>query len=636
MSESITSTILVDNSYLNQTAHYIFNPAWKYSLLINYPYQFIRSMVYAIIQQRNEAYKNHSNIFDIVLGFVFSKYSTLCLVTALALNDLIISRSPLYNTRVRSSRRKKLIKLSSKAQFIIQLSTVLILLYALCLPFFESDLLKCLFRRYVAFVISYAAATTISLVNHKIPLESADYSLFELTIQYFAFERKLQNPALSSTKQLEEFRWMYLPDSSVCLLNLLIIHVVEYLNLREYRLLMSSILDVINMSYVCFMWYQSGFENIPFVIKYRNFPKMYCTVILGLSLICYGLAILVRWNPWSKRSPYISDLQYYSFITNWWDQLNLTGEEDFTIAVKKFDKLIYSGNNKQLLNYHKELPSIVIHRDDKLILDKYGNFDVHNNDRLANNNSSPLNPHGRFNSFRRDSSLNQHHFLTIPLSWDICRNVFRFFKSRFSTNNNIVLEDIPNEPKHVYLPMRSNIPVHDYFNEICNEDNNDYDEATDEDYILEDILSDQEEDFRYEDEDGGEENLDLLQLILTGTLNPKDEEIDDDDEQYWLTQVTPVIGTHLMGNKRMTRSQYTKSRRDSCTNVEGSISKTINEPIDSLCAICKTNERSIILWPCKCFALCENCRVSLALRGYKKCVYCRQPVSGYSKVDLQE
>lgn len=637
MSESITNTVLTDNSFLNQTAHNIMNPSWRYSLLINYPYQFIRSLVYAVIQQRNEAYQNHSNIFDIIMAFVFSKYATLCLLTALALNDFIISRSPLYNTRVRSSRRKKLIKLSPRAQFVIQLATVIILAYALCLPFFESNLLKCLFRRYVAFVIGYSAATTISIVNHKMPLESADYSLFELTIQYFAFERRLMNPSLSAQKQLDEFKWVYLPDSTVSLLHLLIIHLVEYFKVRKYRLVISSILDLINICYICVMWFQYGSEFVPFVIKYRNFPKIFCTVIIALSLLCYGFAVLVRCNPSSKGKSRISDLQYHSFIINWWDQLNLTGEEDYTMAVKKFDKLIYSGNNSQLLNYHKELPAIIVHKDDKLILDKGLYSSTQNNGRITTGKPSP-HSNSHINQRRRSSTLPQHHFLAVPLSWDICRVVFRYLQSRFSSDNTEDDGEHYDQENSSYIQLKSNIPSHEHFNavwtEIDVEDLN-YSEAADEDYILEEIFTDEDNDLRYSDDEGIEENLEALELILAGNLSQKDVHVDDED-QYWLAEVTPVIGTHLMGNKRMTRSQYNRTRRDSYTNIESTSTKNNEESIDSLCAVCKTNERGIILWPCKCFALCENCRVSLALRGYKKCVYCRQPVNGYSKVELQE
>ena len=51
-----------------------------------------------------------------------------------------------------------------------------------------------------------------------------------------------------------------------------------------------------------------------------------------------------------------------------------------------------------------------------------------------------------------------------------------------------------------------------------------------------------------------------------------------------------------------------------------------------ICVICHENSRQIILWPCKCLAICENCRISLFVREFATCVCCRHPVEGYSKV----
>ncbi|GMM38464.1 putative ubiquitin-protein ligase [Saccharomycopsis crataegensis] len=50
------------------------------------------------------------------------------------------------------------------------------------------------------------------------------------------------------------------------------------------------------------------------------------------------------------------------------------------------------------------------------------------------------------------------------------------------------------------------------------------------------------------------------------------------------------------------------------------------------CVICQTHPRQIILWPCKCLAICDNCRLSLVLRDFNSCVCCRQGIDGYSKV----
>ncbi|KAI8912806.1 hypothetical protein EDD86DRAFT_202260 [Gorgonomyces haynaldii] len=53
---------------------------------------------------------------------------------------------------------------------------------------------------------------------------------------------------------------------------------------------------------------------------------------------------------------------------------------------------------------------------------------------------------------------------------------------------------------------------------------------------------------------------------------------------------------------------------------------------DFSCVVCQTNNRSIVLSPCGCLALCDSCRESLALRNYKECPTCRQSVTGYQRI----
>lgn len=634
------------NLCLNQIDHFIINPSWRYSSLINYPYQFARSMICAVKEQREETYQQHNQLFDIALTFVFSKYAVICLLTAVALNEFIISRSPLYNTRVRSTRSKQLLKLSTRTQRAIQLGNIFILIYAICLPFFENDLIKCLFRRYIIFVISYASSTTISIVNHRIPLESSEYSLFELTVQYYLLERRLLNPSFSVKEQLTRFKWFFVPDSSVGLTNLLIIHTVELFNIKKYRLYITCIVEFINMSYFTTLCYLYGIENIPFVIQYRNFPKIFCTVVTTLFFSCFVIAALIRWNPRNPKEVRFSDLQYYSFVKNWWSQLNLTGEEDYLLMIKKFVQLIYSRKNTQLRYYHRELPPIVIRRNNKLIPGNIIISSPTNSKYEINSNMYFCLGNRHINATNKNShrSFNQHHFFTVPLSWNICKILWRYTISRFSnrwdneevgsnqlerTDNTVMEHDVDN---HLWTS----------FNRECTM----YVDEEDDDYILEEIFSDQEDELlEYNNiDDHLEDDMDLLNLMLTADVTATkgvgvEEEKEEYTERYWLRQVTPIIRTHLMEDKRMTRSQYSKKQYNSNFNVKNFTNTNSHmyhkETLDSLCAVCKTNERCIILWPCKCFALCEHCRVSLALRGYEKCVYCRQTVSGYSKVELQ-
>lgn len=50
------------------------------------------------------------------------------------------------------------------------------------------------------------------------------------------------------------------------------------------------------------------------------------------------------------------------------------------------------------------------------------------------------------------------------------------------------------------------------------------------------------------------------------------------------------------------------------------------------CVVCQCSPRSIIVWPCRCLSLCDDCRVTLAMNNYDKCVCCRRDVASFSRI----
>lgn len=63
-------------------------------------------------------------------------------------------------------------------------------------------------------------------------------------------------------------------------------------------------------------------------------------------------------------------------------------------------------------------------------------------------------------------------------------------------------------------------------------------------------------------------------------------------------------------------------------------SSRADEPDTSrlLCVICQYNPREVITWPCKCFAICDVCRLNLVAKRIDGCVCCRREVKGVTKV----
>jgi hypothetical protein len=51
-----------------------------------------------------------------------------------------------------------------------------------------------------------------------------------------------------------------------------------------------------------------------------------------------------------------------------------------------------------------------------------------------------------------------------------------------------------------------------------------------------------------------------------------------------------------------------------------------------LCVVCQDAPRTVLLWPCGCLALCDECRVIMATRSFTSCVCCRTGTEAFSRL----
>ncbi|KAI0256581.1 hypothetical protein BJV78DRAFT_1117139 [Lactifluus subvellereus] len=172
-------------------------------------------------------------------------------------------------------------------------------------------------------------------------------------------------------------------------------------------------------------------------------------------------------------------------------------------------------------------------------------------------------------------------------------------------------------------------------------------------FLSGEVLSDDEEDFcpssssvhRYDDDDTRSDTPDE-EVDAQGLLS----EISAATTSY--APAPPLLLAHMMDTSPspLTRRRYRSlvSREDAAYYEQreleasliakgGNASRRGSSANDSRrnCVVCTDRERQIIFWPCRCLALCDDCRQNLASRieaSKHTCPCCRQPVEGFSRI----
>lgn len=132
---------------------------------------------------------------------------------------------------------------------------------------------------------------------------------------------------------------------------------------------------------------------------------------------------------------------------------------------------------------------------------------------------------------------------------------------------------------------------------------------------------------------------------ISSLLNPSSQAESEDSQ---------LLISHLSSQHVLTRSRYREEtesqrlenliktrrprRRSSAETEEDRYVAEVQR-----CAVCRTNPRVIVIWPCRfsfllssliarCLALCDDCRQTLAVRNFSGCPCCRRKVASYSRI----
>ncbi|CAI4684417.1 BAI_1a_G0041160.mRNA.1.CDS.1 [Saccharomyces cerevisiae] len=602
-------------SYLNQTSQAVISGNSTFANVINFPYRLGLSFIGAVNLQYEQTVKSEEipptlrSVFD-TIGFFFSPYAIFCFVIAIVLNRFVVFYAVLNN----GSRRTLPLWLSNVFHISAVVVLAMVSLGPLTLgkdfkilgdPAFAQE--KFLLNIFYAFAYSYCVETIFTIMRNSSPLEGTDYSLFELSIQFYTMTN-------NNTKLLDSPD--YIIDCSMAILSRILIHLVEIFRLRNYRLLFSTIMNLCHICYLGIRVKQGGWKSLPFSVKFRHFPKLFSVSIICLSLLIFELSCLIRWDPFGKSRNSCELLQFYPLSRNWKKYLNYTGEEDFSAMATKFALLLCSGTELMEKGIRREFPAINIpdNVNEKFFISGY-----------LNELSKPYKENTSISFPKKNSSiLKQGFFLMFPKSiiWIMKKLVGQVFFG-FRDNKD---EDIPdNDPSKMLKITKKNSlnnsagHKEDIELELLNTSDDEYSE----DYEPSEVES---------LGDSDEENLEEDSLIFNETrdalldlFSSEDNEVHTD--YNWIMSTSRILQQKLLSDKTLTRASILDTKLSEVDETFGTESD-----FDLSCAVCKVNERNTVLWPCRCFAICEDCRISLGLRGFSTCVCCRSKVHGYCKV----
>lgn len=586
-------------------------------------------------------------------GYLVSPYAGACMTMAIILNRTVVF----------ASSRRNINRLSTVPKLALRIISIAVLTKALWDIFIQftvinSDLRKMvggliadeapeistfLWRIFLSLCISQFFETFVSITSNQSALNDTGLTLFEHSLAF----QECQFLSKPSTQLL-----------TLCLFSIghqIVIHTLGITNLKRIQLIPSTIMGLSFMAFYCYNIYTGGLIFLPTIVILSVIPQFLVLTIIVLCLIIYFFAVLVNEDS--------SNLTYSTMVRNLKSSINLQLNDDFHSALMRFGHIMFNAVEKE--EYVNELSNLTLPSKTYLeanshLVSGYLNNVQSNPELLSDPNKEKTNSEDEPKNSSIGKRLVNCGKLFMKLFWLAFKKKKKTDVSALPTKT----DPIQNE-----YDLNSGITSQNYKIFLSN----DYTGLLPENDTSEDFAYESESEVDPLDFDSEAEEIDQ-EIGTSGYMSsaavarlqdstgtritkqsnaPKCKAIDellDSNDLLALINPTDVeqvsylnsLRTHILQDQRLTRSSYSKINQDELLrevlleNRHHHHSHGHNdedeEPQELVCVVCQTNNREIIVWPCKCFALCEGCRISLGVRGFRICVCCRRKVDGYSKI----
>ncbi|KAL7927322.1 hypothetical protein ACQKWADRAFT_276370 [Trichoderma austrokoningii] len=130
----------------------------------------------------------------------------------------------------------------------------------------------------------------------------------------------------------------------------------------------------------------------------------------------------------------------------------------------------------------------------------------------------------------------------------------------------------------------------------------------------------------------GFRRMELLQRMRILTMQtPKAKQLNKMGPQGRLTKLS-LEEEELLLEQLIWTKRPAPPGKDGQQSSEAGEASTLTEGESPPCVVCQCSPRTVIVWPCRCLSLCDDCRVSLAMNNFDKCVCCRRDVMSFSRI----